>query len=100
MTDETPTRQEVIDLLAKEVNQFYRKEGKIPFDVLQPASQIKLDFVSTGSLALARAMGGGFGLGRTVEFVGELSTLKSYFAQRGISNAQARGMRTAYYDPE
>jgi recombination protein RecA len=99
--DETHmTKQEAIDVLSKEINAFYRKESKIPFDVLTPASSLQLEFVSTGSLALDRAMGGGFGLGRTVEFIGELSTLKSYFAQRGLANAQERGMRTAYYDPE
>lgn len=101
MTDEPQlTKQERIDILSKEVNAFYRKEAKHDFDVLIPASSLTLDFVSTGSLSLDRAMGGGFGLGRTVEFIGELSTLKSYFAQCGLANAQAKGMMTAYYDPE
>lgn len=94
------TKQQYIDRLSGEVNAFYRKESKLPYDVLKPASRVKLNFISSGSIALDRAMGGGLARGRSVEYVGELSTLKTYFAQKGLANAQAAGMLTAFLDTE
>lgn len=100
MTEEQLTKQQYIDRLAGEVNAFYRKEAKIPYDVLKPASKVTLRFISSGSMALDRAMGGGLGRGRSVEYVGELSTLKTYFAQKALANAQDAGMLTAFLDTE
>ena len=82
------------------INDFYRKEGGAKRDVLVAASDIELDFVSTGSRSLDRALGGGLVKGRTVEFSGELSTLKTYFSLKAIANAQKAGMRAAFYDLE
>jgi recombination protein RecA len=95
-----PTKLDAINQIQKEINTFYRKEGKLKHDVLYPASQIKIDFISTGSLALDRALGGGFARGRSVELLGELSTLKTSFAMQGIANAQEAGMVCAFYDVE
>lgn len=89
-----------IEDLRKQINDFYRKEGGAKRDVLVGASEIVLDFVSTGSRSLDRALGGGLVKGRTVEFSGELSTLKTYFSLKAIANAQAAGMRAAFYDLE
>lgn len=89
-----------IEELRKTINDFYRKEGGTARDVLVPASSIKLEYISTGSRSLDRALGGGLVRGRTVEFSGELSTLKTYFSLKAIANAQAEGMRTAFYDLE
>jgi recombination protein RecA len=101
MTDEPQlTKQQYIDNLSGEINAFYRKEQKIPHDVLKRASKVKLQFISSGSIALDRALGGGLGRGRCVEYVGELSTLKTYFAQKALANAQEAGMLTAFLDTE
>lgn len=89
-----------IEVLRKQINDFYRKEGGSKRDVLTVASEIVLDYVSTGSRSLDRALGGGLVKGRTVEFSGELSTLKTYFSLKAIANAQEAGMRAAFYDLE
>jgi recombination protein RecA len=89
-----------IDSLRKNVNDLFRKEGGAKRDVLVPASEIKLEYLSTGSRSLDRALGGGLVRGRTVEFSGELSTLKTYFSLKAIANAQEAGMRAAFYDLE
>lgn len=101
MTEEPQlTKQQYIDQLSGEVNAFYRKEAKLDYDVLKRASKIKLKFISSGSIAMDRALGGGLARGRSVEFLGELSTLKTYFAQKALANAQADGMLTAFLDTE
>jgi recombination protein RecA len=92
--------REDIEQLRRTINDFYRKEGGSKRDVLTVASEIKLAYLSTGSRSLDRALGGGLVRGRTVEFSGELSTLKTYFSLSAIANAQAIGMRTAFYDLE
>jgi len=92
--------REDIEQLRAMINDFYRKEGGAARDVLVPASSIELEYISTGSRSLDRALGGGLVRGRTVEFSGELSTLKTYFSLKAIANAQAEGMRAAFYDLE
>lgn len=101
MTDEPElTKQEAIDQLAGSINRFYRKEGKFQFDVLRPASEINIEFVPSGSFSLDRVLSGGFAKGRSVELLGELSTLKTTIALMGCANAQQMGMKTAMYDVE
>lgn len=81
------------------LNDMFEKAG-YPKGVLIGASEMSIEYVSTGSRSLDRALGGGLARGRTAEFQGQLSTLKTFFAQKVIANAQALGMDTAFYDVE
>jgi recombination protein RecA len=95
-----PTATDLGARVAGEVNAFYRKEDKLDRDVLQPARGFAVRFLPTGSLALDRALGGGFAYGRTVELYGPLSTLKTYFAYQTIARGQEAGMPAIMVDLE
>lgn len=86
--------------LAKALNDMFRKEAGYTSDALKPASTIEIETMTTGSLGLDRALGGGYVRGRSVELSGELSTLKTFFAQMAIAEAQAEGMSSYMFDPE
>lgn len=81
------------------LNSMFEKAGYRK-DVLIGGNELELNFISTGSRSLDRALGGGLAVGRTTEFVGQLSTLKTFFAQKVIANAQAKGMEVAFFDVE
>lgn len=86
--------------LMKTINTFYKDKGGATRDVLASGSSLKVKFISTGSRSLDRVLGGGLAIGRSAEFIGELSTLKSYFAYQTMANAQQIGMNAALLDTE
>lgn len=71
--------------------------GKVMF-ASDPSLRIKK--ISSGSLALDRALGGGFPLGRSVLLWGEFSAGKTAIALKTIANAQTNGMVCAYIETE
>lgn len=88
-----------VEAYRQAINDVFHKAGHKQ-NVLLPASAFQLRYVRTGSRALDRALGGGIAIGRSAEFMGPLSTLKSYFSQKMLANAQQLGMRTALLDTE
>lgn len=56
--------------------------------------------LSTGSLELDIAMGGGIPLGRRIRLAGPYSCGKSLICWNIIANAQAKGLRCAYMNVE
>ena len=91
---------EQVDQLIKDTNKRFGKDtlGYSP-------GTLNLDFISTGSLALDLAIGGGERLmgiphGRQTEIWGEKSTGKSTLGYHLIANAQAQGKTTALFDYE
>jgi len=91
---------EAVDQLIKDTNKKFGKDtlGYSP-------STLDLDFISTGSLALDIAIGGGQMLmgiphGRMTEIWGPKATGKSTLGNHIIANAQAQGKTTALFDYE
>lgn len=59
-----------------------------------------ISFISTGSLLLDLAIGGGFPRGRIVECLGIPSSGKTTFALSTVAEAQKMGLRCIYFDYE
>jgi recombination protein RecA len=59
-----------------------------------------IEFISTGSLGLDLALGGGIALGRIVEIYGPESSGKSTICLQICAEAQKKGYRVAYIDLE
>src|SRR6185312_11482072 len=78
-----------------------RSFGKGSIMHLSDAPGQNVDTVSTGSLALDRALGvGGLPLGRVVEIYGPESSGKTTVVQHVLANAQAQGLKCALIDAE
>lgn len=61
---------------------------------------LKVQFVPTGVLPFDYLLGGGLPRGRSVEFFGAPSTLKSYIALSAVARCQEAGGVAAYIDTE
>lgn len=87
-----------LDATLKAIEQSFGK-GSIMHLSDSPAQAV--DVVSTGSLALDRALGvGGLPLGRVVEIYGPESSGKTTVVQHVLANAQAQGLKCALIDAE
>lgn len=60
----------------------------------------EIDFISTGSMLLDRAIGGGFPVGRIIEIIGPESSGKTTICLETIVNAQKAGKKAAFIDME
>src|SRR6478735_9415269 len=61
---------------------------------------LKVKYISTGCVAIDRALGGGIGLGRVAEIYGPESSGKSTLALHLVREAQLMGLDCAYIDAE
>lgn len=61
---------------------------------------LKICKISSGSLTLDRALGGGFPLGRSVLLWGDFATAKTLTALKTIASAQKEGMLCGLIEPE
>ncbi len=57
-------------------------------------------FISTGSIALDKALGGGFISGRITELIAWEATGKTTLALHAVANCQKQGLRALYIDAE
>jgi len=64
------------------------------------APELVVEHLPTGVLPIDDLLGGGLAKGRTVEFFGDYSTLKSYVALRAIAETQYEGGVCALIDTE
>lgn len=71
--------------------------GKLMF-ASDPSLKIKK--ISSGSLSLDRALGGGFALKKSVLLWGESSSTKTALALKTVANAQGNGMECAFIETE
>lgn len=72
--------------------------GTIMFADAKPQD---IDFISTGSLLLDKAIGiGGFPVGRIIEIIGPESSGKTTICLHTIANAQSKGKKAAFIDME
>lgn len=74
--------------------------GKGVVRTLNETPELDLDFISSGSIALDLALGGGFPLGRIVEIYGPESSGKTTLAIHAIAEAQKENLTCAFIDGE
>ena len=74
--------------------------GKGSIMKMNEAPDLDLTFISSGSLDLDHALGGGFPLGRIVEIYGPESSGKTTLAIHAIAEAQKEGLVCAFVDAE
>lgn len=84
-----------LDKLLKGITKDYG--GKVFVD---PDDFMIKEYISSGSIELDRAMGGGFPRGRVVELFGSESSGKSTQCMHLIANAQRAGLKCAYIDTD
>lgn len=73
-------------------------KGSIIYNDTTPLPGI--DFISSGSIKLDLALGGGYGRGRVIEIYGNESSGKTTLALEAIVRAQKQGLRCAFIDME
>src|SRR5579859_1740158 len=94
----TTEREKAIDLALQQIE---RRFGKGAIMKLGEASNIHVDVIPTGSIALDLALGvGGVPRGRITEIYGPESSGKTTLCQHIIANAQRAGGYAAFIDAE
>lgn len=94
---EKENRVKAVDLA---VEQIERQFGKGAIMKLGEHSRIHIDTISTGSLSLDMALGGGFPVGRIIEVYGPESSGKTTLALHAVREVQKKGGIAAYVDAE
>ncbi|MGM9970992.1 MAG: ATPase domain-containing protein, partial [Anaeroplasmataceae bacterium] len=91
-------REEALQKTLKEIEKQY---GKGSVMKLGDKADTKIEVISSGSIALDRALGvGGYPKGRIIEIYGPESSGKTTFALHAIANAQREGGFAAFIDAE
>jgi len=90
-------RTKAVDLA---VEQIERQFGKGSIMKLGEGSKVHVDTISTGSLSLDLALGGGIPKGRVVEIYGPESSGKTTLALHAIAEVQKNGGTAAFIDAE
>lgn len=86
-----------LDKAIGDINKLFGKGSIINFED-EPLDDI--DFISSGSIGLDLALGGGYPKGRIVEIFGAESSGKTTLALHAITEAQNSGMMAVYIDLE
>jgi recombination protein RecA len=97
MTNSMDERKKAVEDAIKQIEKRFG-EGTIAF--LGGASHMVVDTISTGSIALDVALGGGVPRGRVVEVYGPESSGKTTLCLHVIANAQQAGGVAAFIDME
>lgn len=82
------------------LNQIERNYGRGSVVRLGDAENMKVESISSGSLTLDAALGGGYPKGRVVEIYGPESSGKTTLALHAIAESQKRGGTAAFIDAE
>ena len=91
-------REEALQKALKDIEKQY---GKGSIMKLGDKADSKVEVISSGSIALDRALGvGGYPKGRIIEIFGPESSGKTTFALHAIANAQKEGGFAAFIDAE
>ena len=92
------SRQQALDSALKQIEKQF---GKGSIMKLGADSNLNIEAVSTGSIALDAALGvGGYPRGRIIEIYGAESSGKTTFALHAIAEVQKRGGNAAFIDAE
>ncbi len=86
--------------LEKVVLEIRKKYGAEVIGLIKDLKQVELERISTGSVYIDWALGGGWPRGRTVELYGPYSAGKSLIALRTIISAQKEGLSCVFIDAE
>lgn len=89
--------KKVIDAAIAEIEKRYGKGSIMPLD---KEGLDGIDWISSGSIGLDDALGGGYPRGRIIEIYGPESSGKTTLALHAIANAQAEGGVAAFIDAE
>ncbi|MBW4618073.1 MAG: recombinase RecA [Cyanosarcina radialis HA8281-LM2] len=92
-----PEKQKALDLV---LNQIERSFGKGAIVRLGDATRMKVETVSSGSMTLDLALGGGLPKGRIIEIYGPESSGKTTLALHAIAEIQKAGGIAAFVDAE
>ncbi|MBU1446046.1 recombinase RecA [Patescibacteria group bacterium] len=90
-------KQKAIDLALSQIEQSF---GKGSIMKLGDAKKIQIETISTGSLSLDLALGGGIPRGRIIEIYGPESSGKTTLSLHTIAEAQKKGGQAAFIDAE
>lgn len=88
------------DAIKNALAQIEKNFGQGTIMKLGEKSKIKVETISTGSISLDRALGGGMPKGRVIEIFGPESSGKTTLALHVIAEAQKKGGTAAFIDAE
>ncbi|EBP0013926.1 recombinase RecA [Salmonella enterica] len=94
------TKEEKEKALASAMGHIEKQFGKGAIMRLGDGSGLNVETISSGSLALDIALGGGLPVGRIVEIYGPESSGKTTVALSAIASAQKQGLQCAFIDAE
>jgi len=94
---ENPEKQKALNMV---LNQIERSFGKGSIVRLGDATRMKVETISSGSLTLDLALGGGLPKGRVIEIYGPESSGKTTLALHAIAEVQKSGGIAAFVDAE
>jgi len=102
---ETPPRDELVELLANELNKANKDGGKIAYFLDEQENPAEIsDWISTGSsmldLAISNRPHGGLPVGKMVEFNGLEGTGKSLLSAHVVADTQKKGGVAVVIDTE
>jgi len=105
VTQETPQRDELVELLANELNKANKDGGKIAYFLDEQENPAEIsDWISTGSsildLAISNRPHGGLPVGKMVEFNGLEGTGKSLVSAHVVADTQKKGGVAVVIDTE
>jgi recombination protein RecA len=105
VTQDTPQRDELVELLANELNKANKDGGKIAYFLDEQENPAEIsDWISTGSsildLAISNRPHGGLPVGKMVEFNGLEGTGKSLVSAHVVADTQRKGGVAVVIDTE
>ena len=105
VTQETPQRDELVELLANELNKANKDGGKIAYFLDEQENPAEIsDWISTGSsildLAISNRPHGGLPVGKMIEFNGLEGTGKSLVSAHVVADTQKKGGIAVVIDTE
>ena len=105
VTQETPQRDELVELLANELNKANKDGGKIAYFLDEQENPAEIsDWISTGSsildLAISNRPHGGLPVGKMIEFNGLEGTGKSLLSAHVVADTQKKGGIAVVIDTE
>jgi recombination protein RecA len=105
VTQDTPQRDELVELLANELNKANKDGGKIAYFLDEQENPAEIsDWISTGSsildLAISNRPHGGLPVGKMVEFNGLEGTGKSLVSAHVVADTQKKGGVAVVIDTE
>jgi recombination protein RecA len=86
--------------LEQALRQIHKQFGKESISLLTSGPDIKVNWLSSGSLKLDTALGGGYPRGRIIEIFGGESSGKTTLCLTAIAEAQSQGLMCAFIDVE